>query len=319
MAVFGFFQRLPLLLRTFLGLLCLSSGSIGFLWWYLLPVDTEWTEIYRGVYYLSKYADDKKNGLNGQFVAVRVDLSNPAVRVLTRQMDAEAEKEGGHYLLTFPDREVYARDLAVLISTTPFSGCPRNTAGDVNTVGQGGEKRPFRGYEGYPGRIIWSTEPVVSEGVATHVPKRCKLLWFNGTNRAHVARDLTSARFAEMLNGGDMRYAVGFEILHVAEGEVIPTYRRIKFKRNRILRPFIGIDAEGRFLYLMAFESASIYGMAKTAVELGVYVGGQMDAGNTTWLVVGKNPRGVRPFTGIRGGRPIGAYLAVKSRALSKG
>lgn len=288
--------------------------AFGYSWWHLPPAVSDWEEIYSGVYYLSKNVEDEKAGLSGRIMAIKVDLLNPDVQVVTRQMDQEAEKEGGHYVLTFPDYEVYAKKLSVLISTTPFSGRPSNV---VARVGRSGEKRPFRGFEGYPGRTVWSTMPVVSEGRPTHVPRLSKLLWFDRNKKAHLASSqMSSEEFLSLLRKGSIEYGVGFEVLHVINGRVDLVYNREKFKKKYEMRPFIGIDRLGRFLYLIASESSSRYGMAKMAAELGVDIGGQMDAGNTTWLIVGEDPKGIRPLTGIRGGRPIGAYLAIKSKPI---
>lgn len=303
-------------------LLCLLAALLAACLWAaerLLrpPPVPAWQPIFRGVDY---YAETLKGefGGSGRAMAVRVDLSAPGVRLQVRPADAPTGQ--GHYRLAFPDWHLARHGLAVLINTSAFHG-EALTQGCVE--GARGRPLDFRGWRGWPGRPVYATDVNIIAGAPLFVPERAHLLWFEQDLTPHFdLRPVSAARIQALLAASAtprLHWGVGLPVPQLWDRQILPWYLRDEFRRDAELKPFVGVDRGARRLYLMAFERASTREMLEFARRLGVEAGGQFDAGHTTTLLVGRGARGLPPHTGIRGLRPLAAWLGVQAEPLPEG
>jgi hypothetical protein len=111
------------------------------------------------------------------------------------------------------------------------------------------------------------------------------------------------------------RMGIGLQGIQISEG-----FARTNTIDDRDMaydRTFIGVDPERHILTILVFEKATAYLVIQRALEAGVMFGGQVDSGSASHLLIGDNAgAGIRPHTGIRNWRPLGAYLTVHANPL---
>lgn len=292
----------------------LAGGAALTLSLLLAPRPTGRVEIAPGVHY---QVERQRAAAGHEYLAlaVEIDLDVARVEFVQPVPNVAGAARAGHYRLQFADWILAAEDLDLLLATTPFHGDIDDTGrADEVLHGSRGRKLPFRGWQGLPGRTVWSTEPVIAGGVASHVPKQAHLVWVDRDGAPHAER-MDHGRLLDLLSGdaGGIAQGVGLEIMQIEDGAIRPTYFAPRYARDLLnYRPLLGIDERNNRVFMMAFENASTRDMLDYALAQGVRTGGQLDAGNTTWLILGRGSAGVRPHAGIRGGRPIAAYLGVR-------
>lgn len=281
----------------------------------LHPPLTARSEVSPGVYYdLSEQTG--ATGKRFRALSIEIDVGIARVEWVQPVPVVSDAREHGHYRLCFPDVILEQQNLDVLIATTPFHGEADDSRNESEARwGVAGRKALFDGWAGFPGRRVWVTEPVIVDGIVSHVPDRTNLVWLNKAGSLHTETMSRDRMLALMTadTGDRIEQGIGLEVIQVAGGMIKTAYNASRFTTDRLnYRPFIGTDGANGKLFLMAFEDASTHDMLDYAIARGVKDGGQLDAGNTTWLIVGSGTAGVFPHSGIRGGRPIAAYLGIR-------
>lgn len=255
----------------------------------LRPPVSAWRPVFRGVdYYCEEVAT--QNGESGRIAAVRIDLNAPGVDVILRPLDPEAVRQGAHYFLELPDLALGRDSLDVLINTAIF--------------------HPGQWWQTWPGRAVRNVDMVVVAGRATHFWEHSYLFWADRNGQIHVnhykppkPEDVASAV-----------WGIGLQSVQVSEGRLNMGALGERGPAGRI--SFLGADPEARRLFLLACENASALTLAEAAIRLGVKTGSAMDGGASSWLLFSPRAKGLLPFTGIRGGRPLGPWLGVRAQPL---
>jgi hypothetical protein len=280
--------RSRLLLALLLAPPLLIAAGLG-LRHLLRPPVSPWRPLFRGIHY---YAEDlhSPRGASGRVVAVRIQLDAPGLDLLHRPLDPGAVSRGGHYTLAWPDLELARYDYDILINTAIYY--------------------PGRLWESYPGQTVRALDMVVTQGRATHFWEHSYLLWID---RARTPR-LNFYKPPKPEDIAAAAWGIGVQGVQIFEGKARPA--AIGGHDRAEARAFIGFHAARRELFLLAFEHVTPPEMIDTAIRLGVEYGGMMDSGNSTWLLFSSRARGLPPLTGIRGGRPLGPYLAIRAAPL---
>jgi hypothetical protein len=151
---------------------------------------------------------------------------------------------------------------------------------------------------------------VVLNGRATHFWEHSYLLWLDRRRVPH----LNAYKPPKPEDIAAAAWGLGLQGVQVSGGK--PRYQAASPDGPSEARTFIGFDAAQRKLFLIAFENGTAREMIDAAVRLGVTEGGMMDSGNATWLLFSSRAQGFRPGTGIRGGRPLGPWLALRGAPL---
>jgi hypothetical protein len=225
-----------------------------------------------------------------RMMALRVHLDEPTVELFMRPIDPQALAAGGQYLLAIADLERASHALSVLMNTTLYY--------------------PHPILNSYPGQTVRGVDTVVSHGKATHYHPHSFLLWIDQDRVPHLEMEAPPPH--ESIEAAD--WGIGLQGVQVRDG--LPRHQAIGEHDRVQQRAFIGIDPDAHLLYLIAWESANAYDMMDSAIAVGVKHGGQLDSGHATHLLLGSDAKGVRPLTGIRGGRPLGPYMGIRAKAL---
>jgi hypothetical protein len=255
---------------------------------FLEPEPTERMEIYRGVYFTSGTITDPRHG-KGHYVVLEIHWDTPGLHFFLRPFSDAAIEKGQHYVLTIPDFEVWRHDLSVLVNATRYD------PGDIP--------------RSLPGMKVRSCETVVIEGEVSHLHKHSYLMWWDSEMNAHVEERKPPPCDAIR----SAWWGIGLQGLQIRKGKM--RFESLADRKKIMSRTFIGVDPDRRIMWLMAFRAVSGTYMIQRAQHHGVKHGGQLDSGDATNLIIGKNARGVRPFTGIRGYRPLACYIGIKAEA----
>lgn len=252
----------------------------------LTPAASIRQEIAPGVFYQAFETDSPH--ARGAIMVVEVHWETPGVNVELRPFTDRALDQGRHYTLTFADWVVARRgDMIAFINGTRYTPADyRNT---------------------YPGNEVSTVESVVIDGVFSHLHENSYLLWWDSEGNATFETTKPPSEKAQ----GLARMGIGVQGIGVQNGQ--SRHQSMVTNETDESRPrsFIGVDSERKVLWLIGFETATIRFMTEFAARQGVMVGGMLDTGTATTMLVGRAADGVRPFTGIRNPRPLGNYISI--------
>lgn len=249
----------------------------------LEPGETETTEIYPGIVYRVERIDGPGSPL---VHSVEVNMNHPGVRVTVSEPNAG---EGRPFRLAPAEWKLRRGAYAVLLN-----GARYKPAGYLNSL---------------PGRTVESVELVVGNGRAAGHRGVSQLIWWDeeGILRVETERPVPESTLSHA------RHGIGLLSLLIHGGEIDPEAADPWFAERVINRTFVGINPETGILFLFAFAGAREFEAARHVRDQGVLHGGQLDSGTSTHLILGRDPAGPRPFSGLRGWRPIASYIAVHS------
>ena len=256
---------------------------------WLRPPISDWQPIYAGIDYWCG-TTDLISGSSNRMMALRIHLDEVSLEISLRPPERESLGEGGHFRLVIADRERARQGLSVLINTTIYT--------------------PQGLLTSYPGKVVSSLETVVINRRATHIHEHSYLFWLDGQRKPFFS-DMKPPREDEIAAAA---WGFGMQAVQLRDGRVNPGTLDPKTPPDAL--SFIGFNEEERLLYLIAHEHASKYEMLDAAIGLGVKTGGLMDGGSATTLILDGQAKGLRPYTGIRGTRPLGGYLGIRAKSL---
>lgn len=223
-------------------------------------------------------------------MALRIHLDEMSLEISPRPPERELLREGGHYRLVIADHERAAQRLSVLINTTIYT--------------------PGERWTSYPGKVVSSLETVVIDGRATHVHEHSYLFWLDAKRQPFFS-GVKPPREAELAAAA---WGFGMQAVQLRDGKIRAATLDPRTPPDAL--SFIGFNEDERLLYLIAHQHASKYEMLEAAIGLGVKTGGLMDGGSSTSLILDGQAKGLKPYTGIRGTRPLGGYLGVRAKPL---
>jgi len=267
----------------------LGLAGLVLLRWFLEPTASERQEIYQGVYYQCLELDD---GSGGRVMVVEVHWDEPGVDVVLRPF---LPSGGGqyHYKLKPAGMIMSEFELQVLMNGTLYE--------------------PADWMHSMPGMQVDSRETVVSYGRVSHVDPQSYLIWWDEEMNAHCEEQKPPS--AEALSRAYL--GVGVQGLQLRAGHV--DYLSLDSMDRVMRRSFLGVNPDKKILWLMSGDALSGRAMAELAQSLGVVYGGQVDGEGAATLVIGNGADGVFPFTGLRGGRPLGNTIGIRAKPLEGG
>ncbi|MEX0330512.1 MAG: phosphodiester glycosidase family protein [Puniceicoccaceae bacterium] len=267
--------------------LIILALSCWALLWFLRPGTQPRTQIFQGIFLTVEETP------SGRLMIVEVHWDTPGVQFSNRAYSFPVDptnQDSPHYRTTFADWALFREGAAVLVNTTLFLPDSLKTF--------------------LPGYPVRSNETLVVDGEVSHVHDHSYLLYWDADGNVHLQRSKPPS--PESLDAAVS--GIGLQGIPVSQGQVRP--RAISDHGEANARTFIGVDPERKVLFLMAFEKATPIQMLEQAVAHGVKVGGQVDGGSSTNLIIGTGAKDLPPHTGIRGWRPVGPYLIVKAESL---
>jgi hypothetical protein len=273
-----------------IGGLCFSGLALlslfGYFYSFLRPQVVERSEIYQGIFYESGNWPDQTTG-SGRYMVVEIHLDEPGVEIFIRPF-IKRPSDDSHYTVLPADYLVRSFGADVLINSTLYS--------------------PNSWYNSLPGMRVTSGETVVYKGSVSHVDEKSYLLWFDRDMNSHL--EIEKPPSPEVLSKAF--WGVGLQGYLINAGAI--NWNSIQGSTMPLTSTFIGINPSERVLWLMAFEDIVPGALGEFAREKGVEYGGMMDDEAT--MLIGKNPFGIRSYTGIRGKRPLGAFIGVRANKI---
>lgn len=260
----------------------------------LRPDVSDRREIFSGVFLTVEETAQPDHG-SGRIMIVEVYWDTPGIEIHNRPFSypiATDDPQSPHFRLTNADWALLTGDAAVLMNTTRY--------------------HPDHPTHSLPGKPVRSVETVVADGHVSHVHEHSYLMYMDHQGNAiqlfNKPPDRTSLSAAV--------WGIGLQGIQVSDRKA--RYQAIGNLDEKMPRSFIGLDPEKKILYLIAFENADGKLMIDRSVQAGVVVGGQVDSGGGTTLLIGPGATGVTTHCGIRNWRPLGAYLTIQAEKLSR-
>ncbi len=252
------------------------------------PLSADWRPIFRGI----EYRCDRIGPGSDRVTALRIDLEDPTVRIELRPVDPALAAEDRHYRLAIPDWERVRHGYDILLNTVLYE--------------------PGEIWRAIPGLPVRALETVVVDGRPTHLDPHSYLFWSGREGRLHASR--TKPPHPDQWRNA--RWGLGLQATQVVEGKVHMGALGDVSKSSRHGRTAIGHDQSGRRLFLVAAEGATSWELADTMAAWGVFLGGELDGGSSTWVLFGSRAAGLLAGAGIRGGRPLGPYLGIRAQPI---
>lgn len=261
--------------------------AVGYLFYFKKPTPQIRAEIFQGVFLTVEDAFYVEEA-SGKTMILEVHWDAPGLRLANRPFDYDVNPEdtsGPHYELKYADVALRQADAAILVNTSLYT-----PADLLNSL---------------PTRPVRSIDTLVVDGQISHIHAHSYLLYWDDAMNAELLLEKPPAQ--DKLEKAVL--GIGMQGVQVMDGR--PNYNALGDQDIQQARTFIGIDPDGRRLYLMAFENATGRHMINRAIQAGVIYGGQLDSGDATNLIIGADAQGVAPYTGLRNLRPLGPYLTI--------
>jgi len=219
-------------------------------------------------------------------MVLKIDLREPGVRVVHRPFEYRNGFAG--FTLSPADVQIRCHPRAIAI---------------LNSVRY--HIDDFR--DNFPGSFVLPLESVVAAGNISHRHEHSYLSWWTETGQLYQEYEKPPPN---PLPAG-MEYGIGLQGIQVINK--LPRYNMMDAYglETPYPRSFVGMSPSSHTIWLMAFESVTGREMIDYAVLLGVEIGGMVDSGDATNMLLGTGQRAVPAFTGIRNIRPIAGYLMV--------
>ncbi len=285
---------------------------VGVAWWLTRPQPFPRTEIFRGVFLtmepVNGTAEVAENGdrSGGMVVMIEAHWGTEGVRLANRELSPASVLLGPPAGSAPGGAEVRPVEGADRLRPSPY----RLAWSDWLLAGSGAQVlvntcryEPSAWSASWPGQSVWPVETVVAAGAVSHRHAHSYLLWWDAEGEAQLesTKPPSLAVLSRAVEG------IGMQGLQLLKGRAI--LNSLGNAAEAIPRTFIGVDAERKVLYLLAFERVTGQVMVEVAQRVGVRDGGQVDSGDGSTLLVGAGAPGVLPHTGLRGLRPLGPVL----------
>jgi hypothetical protein len=238
--------------------------------------ETPRTEIYRGVYY-STYRESF-----GAVHLVEVDLTRPGIDLHLTPLESDAVAAGYQYRLDYVRNAARAEGLAVAINGPFFSA-------DSYVVPMVGD-------------FARGVESIVADHRISHLNPLDYMLWFDDQLTPHV--DTSRPTLPATLRKA--KWAVGGRALAIRGAKP-----RGESARDKLA--CLGVDTDGKRLWLGVFESATDREANEVMMRAGAqYVMG-LDGGDSTSLYLGGRAHGVAGGLRFGGQRPVATIVGIRA------
>jgi len=274
-----------------LGFIAAACALAGWLLFFVvLRPKLQWSEeIFRGVYY--SCLEIPTDYGSGKAMIAEIYWDEPGVELFFRKPRPSYSTKR-HFTLLPADALLVQHDLSILMNSTRYL--------------------PGEWWKSYPLREVDSLETLVWDGEFTHLHKNSYMFGWDEAGEFHFeAQKPPRLEFLAKLKWG-----LGVQSISITNGEI----RSAAINQNhfRDARTFLGIDPEKKKIWFMVFDKISEHGMNEMAQAAGVIVGGQLDASDASTMIIGSGAKGVFPFIGIRGRRPLGPIMGIRAEKISR-
>ncbi len=281
-------RRLKRILITLVSLAIVSAAGAYIMMYVVLRPKEMWREeIYEGVY-LSSVNIPERFG-EGKAVVAEIHWDHPGVELFFRPFFPRAAMRK-HFTLLPADYLVWKHDLSVMMNSTRYV--------------------PGEWYKSYPLRQVDSLETLVWDGNLSHIhPNSYMFGWDDEGNFHFDHQKPPRPEFLEKLKWG-----IGVQSISVMEGQL--RMEAMNQVADLDARTFLGVDPIKKIMWFIVYDKIDDLGMNTIARDVGVFVGGKLDSNDASTLIVGQGAKGVLPYTGIRGRRPLGGVMGVRAKSL---
>ncbi len=244
----------------------------------------ERTEVRPGIFVTVEEVSDP-DGSEGIVVTTEVHWDTPGVSFELRPLEQGPEGLWNGVTLIFQDWPVLTKGYVALMNTSRIF--------------------EHEWHHNYPFKQATYIEPLIERGRLSHYWEHVYMIWWDDELNATFEEDKPIPDHVVE----NAYWGIGTQSGLVRDGAFRPGASDPDLPQPLPIS-FIGIDAERKVLYLIAFENASEKFAATYAASKGVVEGGRIDSRNGTHLILG---RGTGQFLrGIRNLRFLSGYIGVR-------
>lgn len=270
-------------------LLGIVAAALLYVAFYILlrPKEMWRKEIFEGVY-VSTINIPEQFG-EGRAMIAEIHWGEPGVELFFRPFYPRATMRK-HFTLLPADYLVWKYDLSVMMNSVRYV--------------------PGEWYKSYPFRQVDALETLVGDGNVSHIHNHSYMFgWDAEENFLYDTKKPPKLEFLEQLKWG-----IGVQSISVLDGEL--RLEAMNHSADLDARTFLGVDPIRKIMWLIVYDKIDDLGMNTLARDAGVFIGGKLDSNDAATLIIGSDAKGVAPYTGIRGRRPLGGVMGVKARPI---
>ncbi|MCC5805790.1 MAG: hypothetical protein JJU00_05620 [Opitutales bacterium] len=244
----------------------------------------ERTEVKPGIFVTVEEVSGS-DGTEGLVVTTEVYWDTPGVSFELRPLEQGPDGLWNRVTLIFQDWPVLTKGYVALMNTSRIF--------------------EHEWHHNYPFKRATFIEPLIERGQLSHYWEHVYMMWWDDDLNATFEEEKPISDFVVE----NAYWGIGLQGGLVREGSFRPGASDRDLPQPLPIS-FIGIDAERKVLYLIAFENASEEFAANYATSMGVVEGGRVDSRNGTHLILG---RGTGQFLrGVRNLRFLSGYIGVR-------
>ena len=249
-------------------------------------------EIFLGVVYGCDRVEPSEEG-SGFVHWARIDLTAPGIELYVTPLDDIAVSRGWQYRLRLVGEVVKSQKLAVAVNGTLFVAKPRFVLR-------------------MPGDFANSIEPVVANGVISHMWPDAYLLWFDDQLTPHLrpSKPITPAEFAMA------KWAIGGQYFWLRNGNV-NVWSGSTYAYEPDSRTAVAVDLPRKILFLAVGTNISPRLMFEKLADLGAKDGMLLDGGASSSIAIGQGATEVPPGTTYGYWRPVATHFGVRAERLN--
>ena len=247
-------------------------------------------EIFLGVVYGCDRVEPSEEG-SGFVHWARIDLTAPGIELYVTPLDDIAVSRGWQYQLRLVGEVVKSQKLAVAVNGTLFVAKPRFVLR-------------------MPGDFANGLEPIVANGVISHMWPDAYLLWFDDelTPRLRPSKPITPAEFAMA------RWAIGGQDFWLRDGNVNVWPGR---GHRTDSWTAIGVDLQQKVLILAVGTDISPRLIFEKLANLGAKDGMLLDGGASSSIAIGEGAAEGPTGTIFGYWRPVATHFGVRANRLN--
>lgn len=236
--------------------------------------------------------EDQAGGQKARYMVLKVTAAAPGVELVMRPLDQDLASEARHFRLQQADCLRSEFQLNALINTTLYV--------------------PSEWWKSFPGAKVRSLESLVFSGRQTHYHEHSYLVGFMNSGR--LIFDLAKPPKPAMLES--VVWGFGVQGVQLREGQVF--HGSLGQGTPATALTAVGCDRTQTHIFLAAHEHSHKAEFLDLLTREGVWTAALMDSGSAANFVLDGSAAGLKPFTGIRGARPIAAFLGLRAKPIKR-
>ena len=244
----------------------------------------ERTEVKPGIFVTVEEVSEA-DGTEGLAITTEIHWDTPGVSFELRPLEQGPDGLWNRVTLIFQDWPVLTKGYVALMNTSRIV--------------------EYEWQHNYPFKRATYIEPLIERGKLSHFWEHVYMMWWDEDMNARLERTKPMSDYVVE----NAYWGVGLQGITISN-RVFQSHASDPDLPPPLPMSLIGIDAQRKVLYLLAFENASEEFAANYAAAKGVVEGGRVDSRNGTHLILG---RGTGQFLrGIRNLRFLSGYIGVR-------